>query len=175
MSTVNHRSKNNRNTYETYKLSGCIRTAAHSSYTDRSARCQAARLNSSGAYVGEHGSLDKTGGRRPSSYVRSSFFSTLIVFTAALIIILALLNAYTQPTYGSSSASRTYTCTRYESTLISKGDSLYKLADRLCSSSALNSEHKLRERFINEAIQVNGLSKDGKIYAGGYLLLPVYE
>ena len=66
-------------------------------------------------------------------------------------------------------------CTGFKSVLIVKGDNLNILANKYFNGKDLKIRKKYIDRFINDTIQVNNLDKSGKIYAGGYLLLPQYN
>ena len=120
--------------------------------------------------------VEYTGIRR----VKNPFvkFYLLLFFTFIIMAICILLS--TQYTYGgnsldlSLSEEKDIICTGFKSVLIVKGDNLNILANKYFNREDLNRK-KYIDRFIKDTIQVNNLDKSGKIYAGGYLLLPQYN
>lgn len=120
--------------------------------------------------------ISHTGIRR----VKNPFvkFYLLLFFTFIIMAICILLS--TQYTYGgnsldlSLSEEKDIICTGFKSVLIVKGDNLNILANKYFNGKDLNRQ-KYVDRFIKDTIQVNNLDKSGKIYAGGYLLLPQYN
>lgn len=109
-----------------------------------------------------------------------SRFYLLLFFTCIIMTVCILISA--QYTYGGNNSSdsslseeKEITCTGFKSVLIVKGDNLNSLANKYFNEKDLKIRKKHIDRFINDTIQVNNLEKSGKIYAGGYLLLPQYN
>lgn len=107
-------------------------------------------------------------------------FYLLLFFTCIIMAICILIS--TKYTYGGNNSSdlslsdkNEITCTGFKSVLIVKGDNLNLLANKYCNEKDLKIRKKYINKFIDDTIQVNNLEKSGKIYAGGYLLLPQYN
>ncbi len=65
--------------------------------------------------------------------------------------------------------------TGYDSVLIVRGDTVDGLIDRYFNNCNLQDNADIRKEIKNEIMELNNLDRYATIYAGGYLLFPIYE
>lgn len=106
---------------------------------------------------------------------RTSYqINKLPIITILGIILMGLIMIFNQKnTLGGIHKTYHSECIGFKSVQIKKGDTLYSLSEEYCSKSI--NQNSLRNRFIEDVIQLNNLDVSGKIYAGGYLMLPIYN
>ena len=63
----------------------------------------------------------------------------------------------------------------YDSVLIVNGDTVDGLINRYFNNYNLEDNKDIRKEIKNEIMKLNNLDRYGTIYAGGYLLIPIYE
>lgn len=60
---------------------------------------------------------------------------------------------------------------RYESVLVYEGDSVWSIA----KDHLKNADEEQLTSYVEEIKEINNISQEGMIYAGRYLILPIYE
>ena len=63
----------------------------------------------------------------------------------------------------------------YDSVLIVNGDTVDGLINRYFNNYNLEDNKDIRKEIKNEIMKLNNLDRYATIYAGGYLLIPIYE
>ncbi len=63
------------------------------------------------------------------------------------------------------------TVSRYESVLVYEGDSVWSIA----KDHLKNADEEQLTSYVEEIKEINNISQEGMIYAGRYLILPIYE
>ncbi len=70
-----------------------------------------------------------------------------------------------------TTSSSKMTVSRYESVLVYEGDSVWSIA----KDHLKDADEEQLATYVDEIKEINNISQEGMIYAGRYLVIPIYE
>lgn len=90
-----------------------------------------------------------------------------------LLVVLIILGCFVvfQNINAKTTTTSKMTVSRYESVLVYEGDSVWSIA----KDHLKNADEEQLTSYVEEIKEINNISREGMIYAGRYLILPIYE